>query len=325
VRVYFLYTVMKSFVRKDLDILQTAHEVKAECNYRKGIRNLWRNLKGVVWADLVFCWFGSLHFFPSVIMAKLLGRKIIIVAGGYDVVNLPEIDYGNMRGGFKTALVRFMYKLAGRIISISESNRRETIENAKVAPSKVTLIYHGFAAVDEPTGMKERMVVTIGEVTWSNLKRKGLEDFVRVARYFPDVAFKSIGKWTDDSHVFLRDVAPGNVEITGFIPDSTVSEILSRAKVYVQASKHEGFGCSVAEAMLYNCIPVVNDVPALSEIVGNTGFRAKPGDIGNLKEQIDRALNSDDSSGEKARNRILDKFPLSKRAGALLDVVAHAQ
>lgn len=322
-KIYFLYTRMVSFVEKDLEILKSAHEVKAVSNYKKAIRNLWKNFQGILWCDLVFCWFGSLHFLPSVVIAKLLGRKIIIVAGGYDVAKLPEIDYGNMRDGLKAALVRFIYKLADRIISISESNRREAIENAKVDPKKITMIYHGFAPVQEPTISKEKMVITIGEVTFSNLKRKGLEVFVRVAHYFPEIPFKLIGKWTDKSYMFLQNIAPRNVEITGFIDESAISSILSRAKVYAQASRHEGFGCSVAEAMLYKCIPVVNNVFTLPEVVGDTGFLASPGNIENLKEQIERALNAEEALGNKARKRILEKFPLSKRSEALLNVVAH--
>jgi glycosyltransferase involved in cell wall biosynthesis len=323
VRIYFLYTGMLSFVRKDLEILKAAHEVKAECNYKRGIRNLWKNLRGIIWSDLVFCWFGSLHFFPSVFMAKLLGRKIIIVAGGYDVVKLPEIDYGSMRGGLKTALVKFMYKLADRIISISESNRCEAIENAKVDPAKIVMIYHGFIPIPEPILPKEPMVVTVGTVTSNNLHRKGLEDFTHVAKYFPDVPFKLIGRWVDDSYRFLQSFASENVEITGFLDESIISSILSRTKVYVQASRHEGFGCSVAEAMLYRCIPVVNNVFALPEVVGDTGFLAYPRNIENLKEQIEKALNADETLGNKARKRVLEKFSLNKRTEALLNVVAN--
>lgn len=306
-----------------MEILQTTHYVKAECNYKRGIRNLWKNLRGIIWSDLVFCWFGSLHFFPSVFMAKLLGRKIVIVAGGYDVVKLPEIDYGNMRGGLKTFLVKFIFKLADRIISISESNKRETVENAKVYPLKITMIYHGFAPLKEPIVPKERIVVTIGAVTRSNLKRKGLEDFVKVAKYFPNVPFKLIGKWADDSYMFLQRIAPANVELTGVTDESVLSRVLSSAKVYVQASRHEGFGCSVAEAMLYKCIPVVNNVFALPEVVGDAGFLAVPGDLESLKEQIEKALDADESLGNKARESVLKKFPLSKRREALLNIVAH--
>jgi glycosyltransferase involved in cell wall biosynthesis len=323
VRIYFLYTGMVSFVKRDLEILKSAHEVRAESNFRKGIRNLWKNLQGIIWSDLVFCWFGSLYFLPSVVMAKLLGRKIIVVAGGYDVAKLPEIDYGNMRGGLKTTLVKFIYELADRIISISESNRREAIENAKIDSSKITMIYHGFNPVQESPASKEGIVVTVGEVEIVNIKRKGLEDFVRVAKYFPDVPFKLIGKWTDDSHMFLQGIAPKNVEIMGFVDDSTFIDILSKAKVYVQASRHEGFGCSVAEAMLHKCIPVINNVFALPEVVGDAGFFAVPGNIESLKEQIERALNEEEAFGNKARKRVLENFPLSKRSEALLNVVAN--
>jgi glycosyltransferase involved in cell wall biosynthesis len=323
VKIYFLHTGLISFVKKDLEILQSVHDVKTECNYNKALRNLRKNLRGIIWADIVFCWFGSLHFLPSVFMAKLLGRKIIIVAGGYDVVKLSEIDYGNMRGGLKTLLVKFIFKLADRIISISESNKRETVENAKVYPLKITMIYHGFAPLKEPIVPKERMVVTIGAVTRSNLKRKGLEDFVQVAKYFPNVPFKLIGKWADDSYIFLQSIAPTNVELIGFTDESVLSRLLSSAKVYVQASRHEGFGCSVAEAMLYKCIPVVNNVFALPEVVGDTGFLAVPGDIESLKEQIEIALNADESLGNKARKRVLEKFSLNKRTEALLNVIAN--
>jgi glycosyltransferase involved in cell wall biosynthesis len=323
VKIYFLYTVMISFVKKDMEILESAYEVRTESNYRKGIRNLWKNCQGVIWSDLVFCWFGSLHFLPSVLIAKLFGRKIIIVAGGYDVAKLPEINYGNMRGGLITILVKFMYKLADRIICISESNRYEAIENAKIDPSKIAMIYHGFEMVQELNISKERMVVTVGEVRYSNLKRKGLEDFVRVANNFPDIPFKLIGKKIDESYKILQSIAPKNVEIMDFVDDLNIIEILSMAKVYVQASRHEGFGCSVAEAMLYKCVPVVSNVYSLPEVVGDAGFFTYPGNNEDLREQINRALNADDTLGAKARERILEKFSLSKRTEALLNVVAN--
>ena len=44
-----------------------------------------------------------------------------------------------------------------------------------------------------------------------------------------------------------------------------------RASVYVQASRHEGFGLAVAEAMLAGCVPVVMDVTAMPEVVDGAG------------------------------------------------------
>ncbi len=41
--------------------------------------------------------------------------------------------------------------------------------------------------------------------------------------------------------------------------------------MYVQASRHEGFGLAVAEAMLAGCVPVVMDVTAMPEVVDGAG------------------------------------------------------
>lgn len=305
-------------------MLQRSHAVRAENNFGRTLRNLWRNCRGVLWADLVFCWFGSIHFFPSVLMAKILGRKLVVVAGGYDVVNLPDINYGNMRGGIKTNLVRIILKLADKVTSISESNRQEAIENGRVSSGKNIMIYLGFDPFSQRPVVKEKMVVTVGEVSRGNLIRKGLGDFVRVASLLPSVPFKLIGKWSDDSHIRLEQIATSNVEILGFVDKETLSDVLSRAKVYVQASRHEAFGCSVAEAMLYKCIPVVNNVFSLPEVVGDCGLLTIPGDIEDLRAKIELALSADDDAGERAREQIVKNFPLEKRADSLLKAVADA-
>ena len=126
-----------------------------------------------------------------------------------------------------------------------------------------------FVPVPEPIAPKEKMVVTVGQVTWSNLKRKGLEDFVEVSKYFPEIPFKLVGRWADDSYQHLKRIAGPNVELVGFVSDSDLSDLLSLAKVYVQVSRHEAFGCSLAEAMLHKCIPVVSQAGSVPEVVGD--------------------------------------------------------
>ncbi len=321
-KIYFLHTGLISFVRKDLDILSGTHEVRPDLNHGRAIRNIFCNLRGILWSDMVFCWFASIHFLPAVLLARLLHRRVVVVAGGYDVVNLPQIDYGNMRGGVKSALVRLLLRLADRVISISESNQLEALENAGVDPARNIMIYHGFSAPSTPEVAKEPMVVTVGEVSWSNLKRKGLEDFVRLGAFFPEVSFRLIGKWSDDSHTFLEGIATPNVKIMGFVDHDTFHDILGRAKVYLQPSRHEGFGCSVAEAMLLGCIPVVSNAFALPEVIGDCGFLAAPGNMEEFREALTKALAADESLRMAARDRILKTFPLDIREKRLLEEVA---
>lgn len=320
-RIYFVHQGLLSFVKKDLEILETKFDVKPINNYHTPIFKIPRNIAGVLWCDLVFCWFGGPRFIAPIVLGRLFGKKIVIVAGGYDVVKLPEIGYGNMNGGIRTWLQKFIFKLAHRIICISQSNKREAVINAEIPAEKITMIYHGFDVPDINSTQKENMVITIGRVSKFNIRRKGLLPFIYVARFFPDVPFFLVGSIDKGIEASLPRELPSNLKLTGYVSDEELNKFLMRAKLYVQASMHEGFGCSVAEAMLYECIPVVSDCYALPEVVGDAGYYFEPGNIEDLKEKISIALQNGDETGKKARLRIENKFPVAFRKQNLIEII----
>jgi len=164
-------------------------------------------------------------------------------------------------------------------------------------------------------------VLTVGNVWQENLLRKGLLPFVQAAAHLPATKFMLIGKWYDDSIETLRRVAGPNVEFTGFVSDERLVDLYQRASVYVQASLHEGFGLSVAEAMLAGCIPVVTRKGALPEVVGDAGVYAASNDPLDVAVAIRRALTLDGSARQRARERILTQFPVERRRKALYALV----
>ncbi|MDW8352887.1 MAG: glycosyltransferase, partial [Anaerolineae bacterium] len=84
------------------------------------------------------------------------------------------------------------------------------------------------------------------------------------------------------------------------------------ARVYVQASAHEGFGVSLAEGMACGCVPVVADRYALPETVGEAGIIVPFNDPPALARGIAEAL-SRPELGEVARRRVLNHFTLAHR------------
>jgi glycosyltransferase involved in cell wall biosynthesis len=78
---------------------------------------------------------------------------------------------------------------------------------------------------------------------------------------------------------------------------------------------------SVAEAMLAGCIPVVANSGALPEVVGSAGIYVDPQDQAAVCDGIRRALVATDEARQIARSRILQNFPIERRAQALLDIV----
>ncbi len=310
------------FVERDLGILRSTHEV--EHLYFRGIRDILPMLRGVGWADLVFCWFGKLQAFFAVLFSKMLGKKSVVVAGGDEVAHQPEIRYGMFSYWWKKWCPLFVFRYADLILSVSEFNRKETIENSKADPRKVKLLYHGFDPEKwQPVDgiEKENMVLTVGHVNKENLRRKGLGVFVQSASHLPDVPFFLVGPWQDSAIHRLQVAAPPNVTFTGELDDKALVQMYSRAKVYVQASVHEAFGCSVAEAMLCECIPVVSRGAALPEVVGDCGFYVENLTPEAIAVRIRETLEAPKELGKRARERIITQFPLEKRKENLLKAV----
>jgi glycosyltransferase involved in cell wall biosynthesis len=164
----------------------------------------------------------------------------------------------------------------------------------------------------------------VGAIDHTTLVQKGQLPFVQAARELPDVRFVFAGKWLDDAVEELRAAAPPNVELTGWLSDDDLHAAYRSAAVYVQASRHEGFGLAVAEAMLAGCVPVVMNVTAMPEVVGNAGVLIESQEPAAVAEGVRRALAMGPGAAAGARERILTAFPMESRRDGILRVVDEA-
>jgi glycosyltransferase involved in cell wall biosynthesis len=305
------------------------HLLGAEWTVRDWVvRSRQINLPATIWAvrhtDLVFCWFASWHALAPVMIARVLRKPSIVVIGGYDVANIPEARYGLQRGGLPRLIARAVVRYGDRLIAISKNARREAITNANARPEKITVIYPGIEPFPAgPLTPREPMVLSVGNVWRENLLRKGLLPFVRAAAHLPDLRFVHCGRWWDDSINELRAAAATNVQFTGSVSDANLIAFYQRATVYVQASLHEGFGLSVAEAMMGGCIPVVTRAGALPEVVAETGVYLPSTSPSDLADSIRHACALDDSARQRARDRILSNFSVATRRSRLYEMIGQ--
>ena len=321
-KICFIGDLSSSFIKRDYEILKKHFDVdvmeppKKKTGWLKYVFNVAKKVKQ---SNLTFCWFAGWHSAFAVLFSRLFWKKSIVVAGGYDCACVPEIDYGAFTNFKERIPAKFVLKNADLAVSISKSNQRELLD--KVKPKKNVLIYNGIPLEKFVFGDydKEEIAITIGAIKWPNLKRKGIEIFVKAAQYLPDVPFIVIGKFIDNSVNYLKQIASSNAKFVDFVSDEELLKWYQRAKVYVQASAHEGFGIAAAEAMLCGCIPVVTDRFALPEVVGNTGFYVPYGDEKATAEAVKKALNS--NKGKEARERIKHMFPIEKREIELIEII----
>ena len=323
-RILFVHSRRASFVAIDREILAESYEI--EDLYQPG---RWPNpvkvIGGVLRADLVFGWFASWHTFFPITLAWLLGKPSVMIVGGFDTANMPDIGYGYQQGGLRRAASRWIMRRAGRLATNSEYSLSEIERNTPISPERVTVIHHGVPdPFGEDPGSKERGALTVGAINHTTLVQKGQLPFVEASRLLPDVTFTFAGKWLDGSVDELRARAGDNVHFTGWLSDADLHDAYRRAAVYVQASLHEGFGLAVAEAMLAGAVPVVMNVTAMPEVVGDAGVLIDSQEPATVADGVRRALELGPGAARRARERILTAFPMERRRDGILRVVQDA-
>lgn len=324
-RILFVHSRSASFVAIDREILAERYEIE-DLQQPGRVPNLLRVVPAVLRADLVFGWFASWHTFLPITLAWLLRKPSVQIVGGFDTASMPEIGFGYQQGGLRRRASRWIMRRATRLVTNSEYSRSEIAANTPVSANEVTVVHHGvpdrFGELDLERP-RERIALTVGPVDEGTLVQKGHQPFVEAARHLPDVRFVFVGKPLDGAIDRLRALAGDNVEFAGWVADDELERIYARASVYVQPSRHEGFGLAVAEAMLAGCIPVVMDVTAMPEVVGDAGVLISSQDSDAVADGIRRALALGPAGHARARRRILDEFPLEARRARILAVVAE--
>ena len=93
------------------------------------------------------------------------------------------------------------------------------------------------------------MALTVGAIDRGTLVQKGQLPFVEAARQLPDVRFVLAGKWLDDAVGPATSTSRRQRRVHRLaVRRGPARRWYRRAAVYVQASRHEGFGLAVAEA-----------------------------------------------------------------------------
>lgn len=242
--------------------------------------------------------------------------------------------------GFNTRLSRW---LPARIVSCSA--RAAEIHRALGYADKFVVIPNGldltrFTPVDEARreairrslGLHERCTV-IGHLGRPDPQK----DHATLLRVFARVA-----EQREDARLLLAglDLAHGTAYLDGLLARTRTSSLASRIitlgerddvpdlmaamDVFLLSSFGEAFPNVVVEAMACGTPCVVTDVGDSSEIVGDTGWVAPPGQVDVLTRLVLKALDEPDeeqaSRRERARQRVEERFGIEQMVSAYREV-----
>lgn len=329
-RLLFVKSRRASFIELDQRLLAERFDIEEiyQPGHYSDPRTVLRAVRG---ADLVVGWWASWHTFLPFTLAWLLRKPSLLIVGGFDTAAEPDFNYGYQLGGPRARLSRFIMRRARVLMTNSEYSRAEIERNTGIPASHVHVLHHGIPAPDtaggplaagsdhDPAPTTRPLAITAGIVDWANLERKGLRAFAAAAAQLPEADFVLAGRIVGDAGAMLELDRPANLTLTGWLEDDELAALYARADVYVQASRHEGFGVAVAEAMLAGCVPVVTRVGALPEVVGETGVLLDDREPATIAIGVREALHLD--SGAAARARVLERFSVERRRAGLFALI----
>ena len=262
--------------------------------------------------------FGEEYTLQMAVLLKALGRGLIIASGGTDATWVEDIGVGALGSTANRRRFARSMRLADSVLAFSDSSRADILRFA--SPRRIRtahMVVDSERFCPGPAERARRAVTVAATVSETALLVKGVAPFVAAATLLPEVELVVLGTCVDEAARALKARAPANVRFLDrfLAPDEYVA-LLQSAAVYVQASGHEGFGVSLAEAMACGCVPVVADRYSMPEVVGETGIKVTFNDHAALAAGIRQALDRPEL-GPAARDRVVTLFTPERRGRIL--------
>ena len=339
-----VYTSRSTFVEGDIKILSREYELTEYnfINYPKNrlplslIRQFFYLLINLRRFDLVYIWFADYHSWLPVRMASLFGVRAYLVIGGYDVCRERKYGYGSFVKRMRGFMARQSMEYA--TLNLCVSHYIERVVKAIAPKAKAEIIYNGvdtamFKRGSEGSGEKEipakdKMVLCVAIINSSQTYYiKGIDRYIALAESFPENKFLLVGA---DRRVLEREYVrgaergsarelPENLVVMPKIRHNDLGRLYCEAHVYCQLSRRESFSLSLAEAMLYEAVPVVTNVGGMPEVTGDLGMivdgNAPEEIIAGLKNALERGLCA------KCAERVVNEFSIEKRAKKILSTI----
>lgn len=319
-RIAIIAPTASTFVVRDIKLLDEEFDVHLSLLPSKYNSELiFRPLK-IVWnifrSKVVISWFADVSYY-SVLLSKLMGKKTIVIVGGYDVAKIESIGYGALVDKKNVKRVDWTLRNATVVTAVDKG----LIEDIK------SIFHDDFGTIVLPTGYdseryrpsgeKEPMVLTVCSTTNRRGLVKGIDVFAECARRIPNAQFVMIG--VIEEAINLLGVVPANLRIIGNLPADEIIPYYQKAKVYCQLSMREGLPNAVCEAMLCNCIAVGSDVQGVRTAVGEHGLLVPYGDVERTCDAVNKALKTTDMGG---REWIISNFPEENRKKRLSEIIS---
>jgi len=266
----------------------------------------------------------TLFHAPHYVLPPLVRCRSVVTI--HDCIHLmfPQYLPNRLALTYARTSIRLAAKRATRVLTVSESSKRDILRFVDLPPEKIDVIYNAFderfgvepreedvVRVKERYQLHDEFVLYAGNVKpHKNLERlitafhlvrqRGL-DHLKLVLIGDDIS-----KYAALRRAVHRYQLHRYVRFLGYLPEETLAVMYRLSGVFVFPSLYEGFGLPPLEAMASGTPVVTSNVSSLPEVAGNAAMLVDPYDPDALADAMLRVL-TDESLRQDLRRRGLER------------------
>lgn len=259
----------------------------------------------------ITCLMSSMNYVNVVaVVAKLLSRSNVRLVLREAEVLLPLLDYRSrlFHYSFTRFLMWLSYRFADHVIANSKATKASLQYFGISSANRITTVYNPISLPsyeDNKSLEKDKIILSIGRLSYE----KGFDLLIRAFGELgnPTLRLVIVGDGEKKEELInLVEVLCLNDKVVFIDFLSDVGAVLSRASLFVLASRWEGFGNVVVEALGSGVPVLATDCPGgVKEILdyGRYGQLVKPENVSELTEGIKNSLVNPAGTVESRKQR----------------------
>lgn len=251
----------------------------------------------------VVLFFGGTSYLLPMLLAKLLGRTVVVEPRG-DVPLTLRLNWERRYPRFIAkslawpvwALERMAYSISDAVITYTPGFARQLNldpDSDHIYPDGARYVDTGHFKPTTPVEEREDVVGFVGRLD----EEKGIRSLAKVAQELPDcITFRFVG--SGDLHDWLgrtiqEEREQGSVDISGWVDHEKIPQELNRLKLLVMPSQPtEGLPTTILESMACGTPVYATPVSGVPDVVqeGKTGFLMESATPEEITSQIESIL-----------------------------------